>query len=68
MPSPRSEGMGGRGEMVYFATTRGERMQLEKLLDGVEYTEKTVREVEISGICYDTREPVSYTHLTLPTT
>lgn len=56
MPSPRSEGMGGRGEMVYFATTRGERMQLEKLLDGVEYTEKTVREVEISGICYDTRE------------
>ena len=56
MPSPRSEGMGGRREMVYFATTRGERMQLEKLLDGVEYTEKTVREVEISGICYDTRE------------
>ncbi len=31
-------------------------MQLEKLLDGVELTGAFVQEVEISGICYDTRE------------
>ena len=30
-------------------------MQLERLLDGVELRERTVRDVEISGICYDTR-------------
>ncbi|MCD7948405.1 MAG: UDP-N-acetylmuramoyl-L-alanyl-D-glutamate--2,6-diaminopimelate ligase [Oscillospiraceae bacterium] len=31
-------------------------MQLEKLLDGVALTGAFVQEVEISGICYDTRE------------
>lgn len=33
-------------------------MLLEKLLDGVEYTGSTVQEVEISGICCDTREMI----------
>ena len=31
-------------------------MRLEELLDGVALTGGTVRDVEISGICYDTRE------------
>ena len=33
-------------------------MQLEKLLDGVKLTVKAVQDVEISGICYDTRQMI----------
>ena len=33
-------------------------MQLENLLDGVELRERAVRDVEITGICYDTREMI----------
>ena len=31
-------------------------MQLEKLLDGVAYEGRAAKDMEISGICYDTRE------------
>ena len=33
-------------------------MQLENLLDGVELRDRVVRDVEITGICYDTREMI----------
>jgi UDP-N-acetylmuramoyl-L-alanyl-D-glutamate--2,6-diaminopimelate ligase len=44
------------GERFGPGSEWGESMQLENLLDGVILQDRAVQDVEISGICYDTRD------------